>query len=150
MELILWRHAEAEDTTPDIERALTRHGRKQAERMAEWLKPRLPGETRILVSPARRTRETADALDLPYTVSKSLAPDADPMEILKRAGWPGGAGSVLIVGHQPTLGQVCEILLTGKLGNRSVKKGDVWWFTNRIRLEEIQPLLRAVIPVSLL
>jgi phosphohistidine phosphatase len=150
MELILWRHAEAEDTTPDSERSLTRHGRKQAERMAEWLKPRLPGDTRILVSPARRTRETADALELPYTVSKALAPDADPMEVLKRSGWPGGAGGVLIVGHQPTLGQICEILLTGKLGNRPVKKGDVWWFTNRIRLEEIQPLLRAVIPVSLL
>jgi len=46
MDLILWRHAEAEDAggKPDLERNLTRHGRKQAARMAEWLKPRLPGK----------------------------------------------------------------------------------------------------------
>ena len=34
MELILWRHAEAEDTNPDLARALTRKGRNQASRMA--------------------------------------------------------------------------------------------------------------------
>lgn len=150
MDLILWRHAEAEDTTPDLERALTRHGLKQAERMADWLKPRLPRDTRILVSPARRTRETADALGVPYTVSKTLSPDADPVEVLKRAGWPGATGCVIVVGHQPTLGQVAEILLSGKLGNRPIKKCDVWWFANRVRLEEMQTVLRAVIPVSLL
>ena len=41
MDLILWRHAEAEDGVgkPDTERELTKRGRKQAERMAEWLRP---------------------------------------------------------------------------------------------------------------
>jgi len=35
MELILWRHAEAEDAVggDDMARALTKHGRKQAERV---------------------------------------------------------------------------------------------------------------------
>ena len=44
MELILWRHAEAEDGVPDGERALTKKGRKQARAVAAWLKPHSPGK----------------------------------------------------------------------------------------------------------
>ena len=42
MDLILWRHAEAEDGVPDLERRLTGKGRKQAERVAQWLLQRMP------------------------------------------------------------------------------------------------------------
>ena len=35
MDLILWRHAEAEPGEPDLERALTPKGVKQARRMAD-------------------------------------------------------------------------------------------------------------------
>jgi phosphohistidine phosphatase len=38
MELILWRHAEAEDGIPDMARELTSKGKKQAKHMAAWLK----------------------------------------------------------------------------------------------------------------
>ena len=34
MDLILWRHADAQDGSPDMERALTAKGLKQAELMA--------------------------------------------------------------------------------------------------------------------
>ena len=37
MNLILWRHAEAEDTTPDLKRVLTKRGLKDAALMAQWL-----------------------------------------------------------------------------------------------------------------
>ena len=37
MNLILWRHAEAEDGADDLQRALTGKGRRQAARMAQWL-----------------------------------------------------------------------------------------------------------------
>ncbi len=40
MDLILWRHAEAEKANPgsdDLTRALTAKGEKQATRMAAWL-----------------------------------------------------------------------------------------------------------------
>ena len=44
MDLILWRHAEAEDWQPDdahrgsdLDRALTARGEKQAARMAAWM-----------------------------------------------------------------------------------------------------------------
>src|SRR5947208_88013 len=61
MELILWRHADAEDGTPDLARRLTKKGRKQAERVAEWLEERLPGDYVLLCSPALRERETPGA-----------------------------------------------------------------------------------------
>jgi phosphohistidine phosphatase len=57
MDLILWRHAEAQDARDgqgDLERALTTKGERQAERMAQWLTRRLGASTRVLVSPAQR------------------------------------------------------------------------------------------------
>ena len=69
MDLILWRHAEAEealqtdlDAQFDLARKLTPRGEKQAARMAEWLDRQLPGSARIVVSPARRCEQTALAL----------------------------------------------------------------------------------------
>jgi len=49
MNLILWRHAEAEDFAPsDLARALTTKGRKQAQNVAKWLRTRLPDDALIL------------------------------------------------------------------------------------------------------
>ena len=59
IELVLWRHAEAEDGSPDLNRALTRRGQAQAAAMAEWLRPRLPDRVRIFASEARRSQQTA-------------------------------------------------------------------------------------------
>ena len=64
MDLILWRHAEAEIAAPgqdDLQRALTPKGERQARRMAAWLNQRLAATTRVLVSPALRCRQTAEA-----------------------------------------------------------------------------------------
>ena len=61
MELILWRHAEAEPGEPDLGRKLTAKGEKQARRVAEWLQTRLPQTAKIYVSPARRAQQTAQA-----------------------------------------------------------------------------------------
>lgn len=133
MELILWRHAEAEDGFDDLERALTKRGRKQAKRMAEWLHPLLAGEWRILVSPAKRTLQTVKALDLPFEVREALGPSATPQAILREAGWPHGEASVVIVGHQPTLGQVAARLVGGAAGEVAIKKGAIWWFASRGR-----------------
>ena len=41
MDLVLWRHADAESGIPDAERRLTPEGRRQAEHIAGWLRPRL-------------------------------------------------------------------------------------------------------------
>ena len=74
MELVLWRHADAEVGPADLKRELTDKGRRQASRMARWLRPRLEGDWEILASPAARARQTADALDLDYDVRLTLGP----------------------------------------------------------------------------
>jgi phosphohistidine phosphatase len=144
MELILWRHAEAEDGMPDLGRELTDKGRKQAARMADWLNPRLPQDTRILVSPAARALQTAQALGRGYKETPALAPGVSVDEVLAAAGWPDSAYPVLIVGHQPTLGQVAMQLLAGQPGDLTLKKGGIWWFQGRERAGQLQVVLRAV------
>ena len=133
MDLILWRHAEAEPGEPDLGRRLTSKGLKQAERMAAWLEPRLPDTTRILVSPAARTQQTALALGRKFKVVDEVAPGASAAAVLAAAGWPDGRETVLVVGHQPTLGEVAATLLTGDAAGWSLRKGAVWWLTNRNR-----------------
>ena len=144
MELILWRHTEAEDATPDLSRELTGRGRKQAARMADWLNPRLPPDIRILASPATRSRQTAQALGREYELVPALAPGASAEDVLAAAGWPDAPYPVLVVGHQPTLGQVAMRLLTGQDGDLTVKKGGIWWFQGRERAGQLQVVLRAV------
>ena len=152
MDLILWRHAEAEDANgkPDTDRELTRHGRKQAEGMAEHLRPLLPGECRILCSPARRTLQTVKPLEREFEESSAVGLDATASGILRAAGWPDAMGAVLVVGHQPTLGQVAARLLGGTNGDVSVRKGAVWWFTTRERRGTHETVLRAVLDPDLL
>src|ERR1017187_9271529 len=116
MELILWRHAEAEDGLSDMARQLTAKGAKQADKMAAFLRPRLPQDTRILVSPAKRAQQTAQALTKNFTTEPAIAPGASPQAILKAVHWLKNEGCVLIVGHQPTLGEVAALLMAGKPG----------------------------------
>jgi len=133
MDLILWRHAEAEPGEPDLGRRLTSKGLKQAERIAAWLEPRLPDTTRILVSPAARAQQTALALGRKFRTVDEIAPGASAASLLSAAGWPDAREPVLVVGHQPTLGEVAAMLLAGDAGSWSVKKGAVWWLSNRTR-----------------
>jgi phosphohistidine phosphatase len=133
MDLILWRHAEAENGIDDPARELTPRGHKQAAQMAKWLKSRLPEDCRMLVSPARRTRQTADALGVAYETTKEVRNGASAADVLSAAGWPGGGNAVLVVGHQPTLGHVAALILSGRETDWTVKKGAVWWFSSRPR-----------------
>ena len=131
MELILWRHADAEDGYPDAGRQLTVKGHAQAKRIAAWLNERLPKDTLILVSPATRAQQTALALQRKFTTCAEITPGAEPINVLKAAHWPRALRVTLIVGHQPTLGQTASLLLTGSEGDLSVKKGAVWWISGR-------------------
>ncbi len=148
MELILWRHAEAEEgdnDTSDLKRRLTARGDKQARQVARWLQKHLPERRKVLVSPAERTQQTANALELAYEIEPRLGPGTSATDILEAAGWPGKNGATLIVGHQPTLGRVAALLLAGREADWSIKKGAVWWFSSRERDGEGQTVLRAVL-----
>jgi len=162
MNLILWRHADAEDMPErtsdvhvgDLARPLTLRGRKQARALAGWLAAHVDAQAHVLVSPALRALETAQALSGPLRVVRELAPGADVSAVLAAAGWPDGLGgasdTVIVVGHQPTLGRVASLLLSGSEANWSVRKGGVWWLSNRRREDDAQVVLRAVINPDLL
>ena len=130
MDLILWRHADAEDAGPgksDLQRELTGKGRKQAERVAEWLRERLPKDYSVIASPAARAQQTAEALGVKFRTDKSIAPGARVADLLKAAGWPEGKGTVVLVGHQPDLGHAVAELLAGRASDWSLKKGALVW-----------------------
>ncbi len=150
MDLLLWRHAEAEDGDDDMLRRLTERGQKQAKTMAEWIRAHQPKDLRIIVSPAVRTQQTAEALDLPFETNRKIGPNACVSELIAASGWPDAAGAVLIIGHQPTLGRMASLLLAGHESDWSVKKGALWWLSNRVRRGDMQTVLRAMIPVELL
>ena len=135
MDIILWRHAEAEDLAPsDLARPLTKRGERQADRMARWLVPRLgkpsrrASEWQVIASPAVRAQQTAAALGMPVDTVDSIAPDAGVNAILQAANWPTGERNIIVVGHQPTLGMVAARLANGVDGYFAVKKGAIWWF----------------------
>ena len=145
MELILWRHAEAEDGSPDAARKLTAKGEKQAQKLARWLKERVEKPVRMLVSPAVRTQQTATALSAKFEMSAEVGTGASAERVLRAAGWPDAEGTVIIVGHQPTVGQVAATLLTGQEIDWEVKKGAVWWFSTSVEWGDPVTALRAVI-----
>ena len=147
MDLILWRHAEAEEYvegTDDLARSLTPRGEKQAARMAAWLDRQLPEGLRVLASPARRTEQTASALGRKFKMRAELLPGGSPQDLLDLAQWPRAKGTVLVVGHQPLLGQTIAQLMGLQASECAVRKGSVWWLRQRQRLDQSQTLLIAV------
>ncbi len=154
MDLILWRHAEAEDATPDLKRKLTARGEKQAQAMAAWIKKHAPENLRIIASPAVRCQQTAKALGLPFETDLRLGVASNVADLLAAINWPngvdmaadkGGRSATLVVGHQPTIGQTAALLLSGEEADWTIKKGAVWWFSNRTRQGETQTVVKAVV-----
>ena len=146
MELILWRHADAEDGADDLRRQLTAKGRKQAERVAKWLTQHLPAGYELIASPAERAQQTAQALAKKFRTKEELAPGASLQQVLKAARWAeGGEGVVIVVGHQPDLGRVAAHLVAGKAADWHIKKGGLWWLA-----DEHPATVRAVISPDLL
>ena len=133
MNLILWRHAEAEEgeLLPDLDRALTPRGEKQASRMARWLHTQMPESTRILVSPALRCQQTARTLGLKFKLRDELGPSGTAEQVLVLAQWPKHKGQLLLVGHQPWIGAIVAQLLGVGSGDMQVRKGAVWWLRSR-------------------
>jgi phosphohistidine phosphatase len=148
MDVILWRHAEAEDGGVDEARHLTRKGKDQATRVGRWLRDRVPSY-RLLSSPAARARETAEGLDPAPELLPELYAGASVMDVLECAGWPRAEGTVILVGHQPLLGEVAAYLMTRRTESWPVKKGAIWWFRCEETGRGIQTELLAVISPKL-
>ena len=147
MDLIVWRHAEAIDLDlvgDDMARYLSPRGEKQAARMAAWLDRQMPGGARVWASPAVRAEQTARALGRKFKISPALAPLATADQLLELVQWPHAKGCVLVVGHQPTLGQVVARLLGLQAEECALKKGALWWLRYREREDAGQTVVVTV------
>ena len=96
----LLRHAEAEDTSPDAERELTKKGEKQARNAGRALKALGVKPEACFTSPKVRAFETAriacEELGVDYTMEPKLSGGPfDP------ASLAAGLDEVLLVGHDP-------------------------------------------------
>lgn len=133
MRLTLLRHGKAEDREAwegeDADRPLTRKGVAQVERLLRSLRPALPA-TEVWTSPLLRARQTAElasaAWKLPLVEQAWLAPGA---EVAAWAGRLDPRVDVLLVGHEPELGQAIALLTGGaavplRKAGIAVLKGD--------------------------
>jgi phosphohistidine phosphatase len=143
MELILWRHADAEEGADDMARRLTPKGEQQAAAMARWLRSHLPQHYTVIASPAVRAQQTAAALGAGIVTDPTLAPGASVSAITKAAAKHKGV--VLVVGHQPDLGRAAAQLLASARTEWQVDKGAIWWLTG-----EAPVRIKAVIAPELL
>jgi phosphohistidine phosphatase len=154
MDLILWRHAHAEALDDDLasphdsERKLTTKGHKQAAKMALWLDSVLPHSCKILVSPSQRTLQTALALGRKFKVVAEVGTDSTAQQILTVCNWPNSREAVLVVGHQPQLGEVVSLLLPS-LQDCVIRKGNVWWISQKDGDEQHATFLKAIMTPEL-
>jgi phosphohistidine phosphatase len=99
--------------------------------MARFLSSRLPKNTRILVSPAVRAQQTASALSKHFVTEPRIGTQATAQTALAASSWPKADDAILLVGHQPWMGELAALLMTGQVDSWSMKKGAVWWFSRR-------------------
>ena len=106
----------------------------------------MPPDTRVISSPAKRAKQTARALVSDFEIVNALAPDKGVADLLAAVRWPeaGNGHTVLVVGHQPTLGQTAALLIGGTEAPWSIRKGAVWWISNRVRGAGANAVLRMV------
>ncbi len=152
MDLILWRHAEAEYGFDDLNRKLTVKGQRQAEKMAKWLTRQVRGrKVQLIASGARRSQQTLAAFSKDFLVESRLNPGASAAAYFNCCGWPSNwDGVVIVVGHQPEIGRVASLALTGREVEWSVKKGAIWWLQQHAGPGGLQTTLRAMMTPQML
>ena len=139
MNLIIWRHADAgdslQDLKDDLERSLSERGKKQASRMSRWLEARLPESFAVVSSPAQRALQTAVTLSSRVRPEPRLLPGASLEEALQAIKIDEAhmrkSGHLVVVGHQPLLGQLLSHLVSGGEACWSIKKGALWWLQRK-------------------
>jgi len=119
-ELILLRHAHAEAASTgqaDLDRPLSPIGLAEAEAAGRWLKENNLLPDCVLCSPARRTRETLEAvLGITGFVEKRLEDavhGATPGTLMGLIEARGDVDRLLVVGHNPGLEQLVALLSEG-------------------------------------
>ena len=125
MKLVIVRHADAGDAQefaksgkPDNLRPLSDKGRKQMRGAAEGLRALVPKADLIATSPYTRAVQTAkivaDAyLAVEQETTATLEPDSDLDDFEAWIRDHDGLDVVIVVGHEPLLGELATWLMTG-------------------------------------
>ena len=123
-ELILLRHAHAEAAgvgQADLDRPQSPEGLAEAEAAGRWLAEHGLVPDCVLCSPARRTRETLEAvLGIIGYIDQRLEPsiyEATPGELIALADAHCDAERLLVIGHNPGLEQLVALLHSGQSGD---------------------------------
>ncbi|HNQ88823.1 MAG TPA: phosphohistidine phosphatase SixA [Verrucomicrobiota bacterium] len=128
LDLYLMRHgiaveSRAAGSAADAERPLTPEGREKVVRAARWLAALAPGLAAIHSSPCVRARQTAEIvaeslqLQKRLVLNEALAPEAAAGTLIRSLSMlrpPPKA--LLLIGHEPGLGELAGLLLTGRPG----------------------------------
>jgi len=138
MELYIIRHAIAQplgrkNDFTDEKRALTTEGRDRMRDVARGLRKLGIELDLILTSPLVRAVETAEVVASVFGVGKkdveqtdNLAPGASSGELFAELKNRTGAESIVLVGHQPYLGELVSKVVRGNGGfSFELKKGSV-------------------------
>ncbi len=123
-ELILLRHAHAEpaaDGQPDLDRPLTVQGLAEAQAAGRWLAEQGLVPDRVLCSPARRARETLEAvLEGTGYVEQRLEEriyEATAGTLAELADAHRETERLLLVGHNPGLERLAALMHSGQSGD---------------------------------
>jgi phosphohistidine phosphatase len=126
MDLLIVRHAIAEERdvfartgAKDEERPLTAAGRRKFEKGVRGLRTLVESIDVLATSSLVRAVQTGELLEEAYGIARptrlpELDPDADPSSLLRWLGRQRRRSLVAIVGHEPHLSGVVEVLLTGR------------------------------------
>ena len=136
-EIILVRHAHADTATTtgdDLARPLSQQGEAEANAAGNWLKQHGAAPTRVLCSPAARSRATCERIlaVLGYADMRNEPRiyDATPAMLLRVLDDHADAGSVLLVGHNPGLETLVALMTEGASDSgRGIPPAGVVWMT---------------------
>ncbi|GAB2517868.1 SixA phosphatase family protein [Lysobacter humi (ex Lee et al. 2017)] len=123
-QLILLRHAHAEsprEGQDDLDRPLEAEGQAAAEAVGQWLVAEGLVPDCVLCSPARRARETLEAVVratgyVEHCVEDTIY-EATPGALIELADRYREIGRVMIVGHNPGLEQLAALMNSGQSGD---------------------------------
>ena len=117
MRLYLVQHAKAASKDADPERSLTEEGRQEMRKVAGFMRPlnlsvdylwhsgkKRAVQTSDILAEVVRTRQDAAARD-------GLGPNDDAAALAEELA--SAEGNIMIVGHQPFLGKLASLLVTG-------------------------------------
>jgi phosphohistidine phosphatase len=119
-QLVLIRHAKAGDGAVDRERPLAHRGAAEAPAVGRWLHQRRIAPDRVVVSPARRARQTWELAAAELGRTAEPVPDdrvyrntvEDLLEIIRET--PAEVTTLAIVGHNPGIQDLAVALDDGR------------------------------------